>query len=59
MVWTLDHASGALIDKQFHNGRGAEQVHWVHQFAADSKGAIYTGEVDTSKRIQKFVLDNQ
>ncbi len=28
----------------------------VHQFAQDSAGNIYTGEVDTSKRIQKFVL---
>jgi len=57
VIWTLDRARGALLDKQFHNGRNAGQFHWVHQFATDSKGAIYTGEVDTAKRMQRFVLD--
>jgi len=28
----------------------------VHQMASDSDGNLYTGEVDTGKRIQKFVL---
>jgi DNA-binding beta-propeller fold protein YncE len=56
VVWTLDRNTGALVDQQFHNGRNAGQFHWVHQFASDSNGNIYTGEVDTSKRIQKFVL---
>jgi hypothetical protein len=27
----------------------------VHDIAIDSKGNLYTGEVDTGKRIQKFV----
>jgi sugar lactone lactonase YvrE len=27
----------------------------VHNLAVDSKGNIYTAEVDTGKRIQKFV----
>lgn len=57
VIWTLDRANGALLDKQFHNGRNAGQFHWVHQFATDSKGTIYTGEVDTAKRMQRFVLD--
>jgi hypothetical protein len=26
----------------------------VHGIAADSKGNIYTGEVDSGKRVQKF-----
>jgi hypothetical protein len=36
-------------------GRNAGQFHWIHQIAIDSKGNLYTGEVDTAKRIQKFV----
>ena len=35
-------------------GRMAGQFHWVHVMAIDSKGNLYTGEVDTGKRIQKF-----
>ena len=29
--------------------------HWLHQVSVDSKGNIYTAEVDTGKRIQKFL----
>lgn len=36
------------------NGRLAAQFHWVHNLAVDSKGTIYTAEVDTGKRAQKF-----
>lgn len=56
VIWTLDRRSGGLVDKQGHNGRNAGQFHWVHQFATDKRGNIYTGEVDTAKRLQKFVL---
>ena len=37
-------------------GRNAGQFHWVHQVVMDSEGNLYTGEVDTGKRIQKFIL---
>ncbi len=57
VVWTLDRASGTIVDKQFHNGRNAGQFHWVHQGATDSRGNLYTGEVDTAKRVQKFELE--
>ena len=36
-------------------GRNAGQFHWVHNLATDSEGNIYTAEVDTGKRAQKFV----
>jgi hypothetical protein len=36
-------------------GHQAGQFHWVHALAVDSQGNLYTGEVDTGKRIQKFV----
>ena len=38
-----------------HYGRQAGQFHNIHQVATDSKGNVYTGEVDTGMRIQKFV----
>jgi hypothetical protein len=37
-------------------GRNAGQFHWVHNLAVDSRGNIYTAEVDTGKRAQRFVL---
>ena len=37
------------------NGRSAGQFHWIHNLAVDSKGNVYTTEVDTGKRAQKFV----
>ena len=36
-------------------GRMPGQFHWLHVVYPDSKGNIYTAEVDTGKRIQKFV----
>jgi hypothetical protein len=38
------------------NGRNAGQFHWIHAMAVDSKGNVYTAEVDTGKRVQKFKL---
>jgi DNA-binding beta-propeller fold protein YncE len=38
-----------------HYGRQAGQFHNIHQVVVDSKGNVYTGEVDTGMRIQKFV----
>ncbi len=32
----------------------AGEFHWVHNLAIDSKGNLYTTEVDTGKRAQKF-----
>jgi sugar lactone lactonase YvrE len=56
VIWTLQRSDGAVVGKTGHNGRNAGQFHWVHQIASDAQGNIYTGEVDTAKRIQKFVL---
>jgi hypothetical protein len=53
-VWTLLRATGAILDTFGRNGRSAGQFHWVHNMATDSDGNIYTAEVDTGKRAQKF-----
>ena len=33
-------------------------LHWIDAIAVDSKGNVYTGEVEDGKRIQKFVPVN-
>jgi hypothetical protein len=54
-VWILDRQSGRTLGSFGGNGRYAGQLHWVNAIAADSRGNIYTGEVEQAKRIQKFV----
>ena len=56
VIWTLRREDGAILGQTGHNGRNAGQFHWIHQIVSDSQGNLYTGEVDTGKRIQKFVL---
>jgi len=41
------------------SGRYAGQLHWIDTIGIDSKGNVYTGEVEDGKRIQKFVLTNE
>jgi DNA-binding beta-propeller fold protein YncE len=53
-VRTLARETGAMVGAFGRNGRNAGEFHWVHNVALDSKGNIYTTEVDTGKRAQKF-----
>jgi hypothetical protein len=54
-VWILDRETGLTLGSFGGNGKYAGQLHWVNAIAMDSKGNIYTGEVEQAKRIQKFV----
>jgi hypothetical protein len=58
VIWTLRREDGAVLGQTGHNGRNAGQFHWLHQLASDSHRDLYTGEVDTGKRIQKFLLQS-
>jgi hypothetical protein len=58
-VWTLLRDSGRILGTLGRSGRGAGQFHWIHNLAVDSKGNLYTTEVDTGKRAQKFTRRNQ
>jgi DNA-binding beta-propeller fold protein YncE len=53
-IYVLIRATGQRISEFGAPGRMAGQFHWLHTMAIDSKGNIYTGEVDTGKRVQKF-----
>jgi DNA-binding beta-propeller fold protein YncE len=56
-VLTLSRDTGAVVSRLGRPGRYAGQFHWVHDLAVDSKGNVYAGEVDTGKRVQRFVRD--
>ncbi len=51
----INRKSGEALRTFGRSGRNAGQFHWVHQIAIDSHSNLYTGEVDTAKRLQKFV----
>ncbi|HEU5197304.1 MAG TPA: hypothetical protein VFW70_21385 [Methylomirabilota bacterium] len=55
-VWMLLRESGRILGTFGRNGRRAGDFHWIHNMAVDAAGNIYTTEVDTGKRAQKFVL---
>jgi NHL repeat-containing protein len=55
-VRTLLRDSGDIVGRFGRNGRMSGDFHWVHNLALDSKGNIFTTEVDTGKRAQKFVV---
>ena len=57
-VWIVDRMTGTTVGSIGDNGRMAGQFHFIDGVATDSKGNIYTGEVETGKRIQKFVPVN-
>ena len=59
VVWILRRSDGAVVSSFGHSGRNAGQFHWVHQAVMDSKGNLYTGEVDNGKRLQKFLLQEK
>ena len=52
---TVRRRDGVVVTTSGHPGRNAGDFHWVHVGAFDSRGNFYTGEVDTGKRLQKFV----
>lgn len=53
-VWILERETLEILDTFGRGGRSAGQFHWVHNLVVDSKGNLYTAEVDTGKRAQKF-----
>ena len=48
--------TGEVVGAFGRSGRNAGEFHWVHNLAIDSKGNVFTTEVDNGKRAQKFLL---
>jgi hypothetical protein len=55
VVWILDRQSGETVGQIGFMSRAGGGFHWVHVAASDSRGNLYTGEVDTGRRVQRFV----
>jgi DNA-binding beta-propeller fold protein YncE len=55
-IRVVNRDDGKVVGIFGRNGRQAGQFHWIHAMAVDAKGNVYTAEVDTGKRIQKFKL---
>jgi hypothetical protein len=55
-IWILQRATEQILSRFGRHGRYAGQFHWVHNLVVDSKGNLYTAEVDNGKRAQKFVF---
>ena len=54
-VLTLLRETGEPQGTLGRPGRYAGEFHWVHDMAIDSQGDLYAGEVDSGKRVQRFV----
>jgi DNA-binding beta-propeller fold protein YncE len=54
-VRILRRADGTVLGAFGRPGRDAGQFHWVHSLAIDSHGDVFTTEVDTARRVQRFV----
>jgi len=54
-IHILLRATGERLGAFGRGGRQAGQFHWVHAIGIDSQGNVYTGEVDSGKRVQKFL----
>jgi DNA-binding beta-propeller fold protein YncE len=55
-VRILTRGDGATVGSFGRNGRMAGDFHWIHNLALDSKGNVFTTEVDSGKRTQKFLF---
>ncbi|MEM6605833.1 MAG: hypothetical protein AAF671_08740 [Pseudomonadota bacterium] len=56
-VWILDAKSYEQLGALGRNGRYPGQFIWLHSVETDSAGNIYTTEVSTGRRVQKFVFE--
>jgi hypothetical protein len=54
-IYILNRSNLQELGRLGRTGRMAGDFHWLHQVSPDSAGNLYTAEVDTGKRIQKFV----
>ncbi len=53
-VWILKRSDLSVVGSFGRGGRQAGQFGWVHNLAVDSRGNLYTSEVDIYKRVQRF-----
>ena len=54
-IYILNRSNLQELGRLGRSGKMPGDFHWLHQVSVDSKGNIYTAEVENGKRIQKFV----
>lgn len=54
-IWFLNREDGELLGEMGHMGDSGGEFYGLHMIAVDSKGNIYTGEVQQGERVQRFV----
>jgi DNA-binding beta-propeller fold protein YncE len=54
-LYIINRENRTELDRLGRPGRQAGEFHWLHTLAVDSRGNIYTGEVDSGQRVQKFL----
>ena len=52
--YVINRENFTELDRIGRSGRQIGEFHWIHTLSVDSQGNIYTGEVDSGQRIQKF-----
>lgn len=55
-VWILNREDGKVVGRVGSPGNNGGQFHGLHMLSVDSKGNIYTGEVQAGERVQRFLL---
>ena len=55
-VWILLRETHEIIGHFGRNGRYPGQFIWLHSVDVDSDGNVYTTEVSTGRRVQRFVM---
>ena len=54
VIWTLERSSLAVVGQFGRLGKYAGQFYRLHNLAIDSRGNLYTTEVNVGQRVQKF-----
>jgi len=54
-IYMVNRENHHELDRLGRAGRQIGEFHWVHVVSIDSEGNLYTGEVDTASRVQKFL----
>lgn len=55
-VWILLRENHEIVGWFGRNGRYPGQFIWLHSVDVDSEGNVYTTEVNTGRRVQRFVM---
>jgi DNA-binding beta-propeller fold protein YncE len=55
-IWVLLRATHEVLGWMGKNGRYPGEFIWLHSLDVDSQGNIYTAEVSTGRRVQRFVF---